>query len=64
MVNITLYCLDKEDKQKFINPLIFDVLIAENLADNLAHATETAIRRGKKSFSFSFSFSFVFYFLF
>ena len=47
-MNITLYCLDKEDKQKFINPLIIDALIAEKIADNLAHATKTAICRRKK----------------
>ena len=48
LVNITLWCLDNEDKQRFINPLILEDLKAKSLADKLDHARATTIRRSKK----------------
>ena len=41
LVNITLWCLVNEDKQRFINPSILEDLKAKSLVDKLDHARAT-----------------------
>ena len=48
LANITLWCLDNEDKQRFINSSILEDLKAKSLADKLDHARATTICRSKK----------------